>query len=239
MLMYLSRHPGQMFKAKELKEILKIDLDVNEIKIRLKKLQEAELLGRSWNSYAGLKDGTFYLLLQRYLEDEMEDLGLEPDPGLQERVDELLEEKQTMQGKLNNAEGRLAEAMLESDMRMRQQFKPSAYFWGMDDAPEIVIKEIYPRYYVQAPGVKREIDLRIDSEDGISLLVEVKKTEKTMGAQVIRDFAAKVALFAEQNPDQKVLAAFLSKGGFTSDALTLCLEQGMGTATKVRYLNRE
>ena len=144
-----------------------------------------------------------------------------------------------MQGKLNNTEGRLAEAMLESDMRMRQQFKPSAYFQGMADAPEIVIKEIYPRYYVQTPGVRREIDLRIHSQDGISLLVEVKKTEKAMGAEVIRDFAAKVALFAEQNPDQKVLAAFLSKGGFTAEAKTLCLEQGMGTATKISYLNKE
>ena len=95
-LVYLSRNTDVMLNATELKETLKINLELDEIKDRLEKLHDAELLRNSWSRYGGLEDGTFYLLLQRHLEEEMASLDLEPDPTIEERVKTLMQEKQAL-----------------------------------------------------------------------------------------------------------------------------------------------
>ena len=106
----------------EIKEIktwfpdLAMDLSRDEILDRLERLHEAELVDCAWSRYAGLEDDTFRLLLQQHLRDEMEDLGMEPDPTLAERTAALIKEKHVLQGKLNHAEGRLVAAMLPIGM---------------------------------------------------------------------------------------------------------------------------
>ena len=134
----------------------------------------------------------------------------------------------------------MAEAQLEIDMRARISFTPSTYFEGLTSDPEIQIKDVYARYLIQGPdGKKGEIDLRIDSADGIILLVEIKKTRVPSGEALIAKFASRVTFFVEQHPDKQVLSGFLSLGGFTKSALDLCQEQGMGTASSINYLHKQ
>jgi hypothetical protein len=241
MLLFLTRNPGKIYTSRTIKKAMNLDMNEDDIFQRLESLREADLVrGHLTDQYIGQDDGTFFLLLQRRLGESLTELDPEADQGIDYLVNKLTGEKRALQNQLNQESGRLAEAQLEIDMRVRGRFHPSTYFSAMPIDPEILIKDVYPRYMVQAPNGKLgEIDLRLDSTDGISLLVEVKKTKAPSGADLIQIFATRVSLFAEQHPDWQVLAGFLSLGGFTEEALVLCQELKIGTAEAINYQHKQ
>ncbi len=240
-LLFLTRNPGKIYTPKAIKAAMKLDLDEEEIARRLEPMREADLVrGHLSNQYIGLDDGTFFLLLQRRLGEELAELDPEADQGIDYLVEKLTGEKRALQNQLNQVSGRLAEAQLEIAMRSRRRFTPSVHFEGMSADPEIRIKNIYPRYLVQGPdGKQGEIDLRIDGANRLSLLVEVKKTRVASGEALIQKFAARIALFAAEHPDRQILAGFLSLGGFTAEALALCRQQGIGAAIGINYRHKQ
>lgn len=56
-----------------------------------------------------------------------------------------------------------------------------------------------------------------------------------MGVKAVEDFQHKVDAYAQGNPDKVVLKAFLSLGGFTDEARSLCQEQKIALAEMLTF----
>lgn len=67
------------------------------------------------------------------------------------------------------------------------------------------------------------------SSDERVVVVEVKKTKTPIGQDAIEDFHEKLL---ELQTD-KILAAFLSLGGFTSEALQKCHQYGIANSDQI------
>ena len=238
-LLYLSLRPGQQFSPLEIKQKMKLDLSVKEVHDRLEKLYAGDLIRRNFGgfTYMGLKDGTFYLVIQERLRQEMGELG-EVLKTLNYRHTKLLNQK--LKGALNSQLGYTAELQLMCDMQMRGSFPFSTYFKGIADDETFTLAAIHSRHMVQTPlGKKRELDIRADGRDKRSLLVEVKKTTAKTGTPAIKSFLTTIDLFRNQNPKRQVVPAFFSLAGFTKPALTLCAEKGIGVAESLNHYQTE
>ena len=75
-----------------------------------------------------------------------------------------------------------------------------------------------------------EIDITVESDCKRLILIEVKKWNKKVGVQVIRDFLEKVNVYARSHKDKKVIPAFFSVGGFSVHAKKLCQQKDVGMA---------
>jgi|GEM_PF-2287755 len=84
-------------------------------------------------------------------------------------------------------------------------------------------------------GKNMELDVVAESDCGRVAVTEVRKWKTPVGKSTAEDFAEKVSVFSEQNPDRTILPAFLSLGGFTKDALEFCQSRGIGTAEKIEH----
>ena len=239
-LLYMNRFPEQEFSPAILKEKLALEISEQEIHAKLEMLREGELIREAPEEYYyfALKDGTFYLLLKQRFKTQLAELDPEAELGIHEEIARLTSEKNSLQGKLNNLIGRFAEMQLENDMRTRKRFKPSVYFEGIQDDREFEIAHIYPRYVVQAPdGKSGEVDLRVDSTDGRTLIIEVKKHREPVGSDIITTLTERAAGFARENPDRIVQPCILATGGFREDALDACKNK-IGTATTIDYVHK-
>lgn len=240
-LLYMTRIADEKVTPKILKKKLALELSEQEIHRKLEMLREAELIraARTEYHYYALKGGTFYLLLKQHFKGQLAELDPEAALGIVEEVARLTAARDSLQGKLNNLAGRFAEIQLEVDMRTRKKFKPSVYFQGITDDREFEVARIYPRYVVQAPdGVSGEIDLRVDSHDGRTLIIEVKKHNKPVNRSIVKVLAERATVFAVENPDRGVLPALLATGGFSPEALTACRGAQIATATSINYVHK-
>jgi len=84
-------------------------------------------------------------------------------------------------------------------------------------------------------GKQMEIDVCAESSDGRVVLVEVRKRKAATGREAVEDFWEKVEVYAKHFPDQTILPAFLSLGGFTDEAQGYCKERGIGMAERIRW----
>jgi len=240
-LLYMTRIADQQVTPKMLKEKLGLELSEEEIHQKLEMLHGAELIreARSEYHYFALKDGTFYLLLKQRFKGQLAELDPEAELGIHEEVARLTLKRNSLQGSLNSLVGRFAEMQLEVDMRTRKRFKPSVYFDGVTDDREFEIARIYPRYVVQTPdGKAGEIDLRVDSTDGRTLIIEVKKHKNPITRPIVSVLAERAHTFAAENPDRVVMPALLATGGFNTDALQACENAKIATATTINYVHK-
>ncbi|SLM31866.1 hypothetical protein MTBBW1_460022 [Desulfamplus magnetovallimortis] len=74
-------------------------------------------------------------------------------------------------------------------------------------------------------GKNMELDIVAESSCGRILLVEVKKQAAKSGRSMIEDFHEKVMVYQNLRPDNIMIPAFLSLGGFTETATILCREK--------------
>ena len=81
-------------------------------------------------------------------------------------------------------------------------------------------------------GKAMEIDVLAESDCGRILAVEVKKTQAPVGPAAVGDFLEKMEAFAALHPEKRLVPAFFSTGGFTDEALKLCAENGVATASQ-------
>lgn len=134
--------------------------------------------------------------------------------------------------------GQFAEIQLVNEFRSRKRFALSEFFDGVDCRDsELNIGDVRSRVSIQRDDGKRiEIDVRAKSSCGRTVLVEVRKRKTTMGLKAVEDFQEKVEVYAALFPDETVLPAYLSLGGFTEEALRFCAERGIGTAEGIEYL---
>ena len=80
-----------------------------------------------------------------------------------------------------------------------------------------------------------ELDVVAESSDGRVLLVEVRKRQAKSNANDVEDFEEKVAVHQAQDPEQIVLATFLSLGGFSEEALQLCQTRSIAWSSELLY----
>jgi len=241
MLLHLTKFRDRSWTPQEIKEALGIDMDVNEIHAKLEMLRKADLI-RDLSSidYIGPDDGTFYLVLRHRFEKEIS--GLKPDfkKEFHEEIGKLKQENRSLRGKLNQLVGKMAEYQLALDFRNRGRFSLPVYFEGVKDDTQLNINNVTSRVYLQRPeGKNLEIDVKAESSCGRTVLVEVKKRQAKVDLKTVEDFVEKVEVYQELYPDQKVIPAFLSLGGFTDEALAYCKSQKIGVAQKIKYFQEE
>ncbi len=238
MLLYLSKHSDRYYTHRELKEILQIDLDLEEIKKKLLLLVEADVIewGVADIDFRGLRDGTLNLILRNRFEKEIN--GFVPDLRREasEQIRELQKDKKRLQGKLNNLSGQFAEYQLFTSFRSQKRFALSDYFNGVTDTTQLNIVNVKQRVIIQRDNGKRmELDVVAESECGRVVVVEVKKQKSPVDQKSVEDFIEKSDVYAKQRPDKTILPAFLALGGFQEDAMKLCEQHGIGRAERIAF----
>ncbi|MBF0200754.1 MAG: hypothetical protein HQK66_05480, partial [Desulfamplus sp.] len=238
------------------KDALGLELDVQEIQEKLLTLVEADMLewGNADIDFRGLQDGTLNLILRNRFEKEI--LNFEPDlkEEFHARIKALKQEKQKIQGMLNNLTGQVAEMQLANALRSKKRFKLSRFFHSpVDiDATDALAKEnendtiqktqnmplnivdVRTRVMFQREDGKHlEMDVVAESACGRLISLEVKKQAAKTGISVIEDFHEKVVAYQKQRPDNPMIPAFLSLGGFTGEAIKLCMEKGIVVNDKI------
>lgn len=238
MLLYLSKHADRYWTPRELKDLLHLDLEVNDIQRKLLTLVQSDLLTRGVADidFRGLQDGTLNLILRNRFEKEIN--GFEPDlkEEFHTKIAELQHKNRRLQGMLNHLAGQLAERQLAVEFRTRKHFRLADYFTGARNEHELNIINVRDRVVLQRPdGKELEIDVLAQSDDSHVILVEVRKRQEKSNRKAVEDFRDQITVYTTLFPTQIVLPAFLSLGGFTQDAQTLCQEAGIATAEQITY----
>ncbi len=237
-LLHLTRNSDREWTPQEIKDALGLDLSKKEIHERLQIMAQADVIeeGGSDIRYQGLNDGTLNLVLRHRFQEEIETFQPDFKKDFNQEIETLKKDKRRLQGMLNHLTGKFAEFQLMSEFQARKRFSLSDFFENVSDQKPLQATDVRMRFKFQRPdGKELEIDVIARSECGRTLLVEVKKTDKRTGVGAVRNFVEKAAAFGKAFPGEKVLPAFFSRGGFTSQAMVLCKKNGIGTAEKVRF----
>jgi hypothetical protein len=237
-LLHLSKHADRYWTPREIKGALSLPLDINKIQKKLLILSEADMIERGVADidFRGLQDGTLNLILRNRFEKEINESESGPDlrKEFENKIKALTVKNQQLQGQLNRLSGKMAEHLLAAAFRSRKRFALSEFFQDVVDRSRLNVISVKESVFCQrSDGKVMEIDVVAESSCGRVVLVEVKKTQTKTGLTLVEDFYEKVAVYGEQFPDQKILPAFLSLGGFTGDALPFCQGHGIGWAEKI------
>ncbi|SLM30069.1 conserved hypothetical protein [Desulfamplus magnetovallimortis] len=256
MLLFLSKHSDRYWTPKELKETMELDLEIREIQEKLLTLVEADMLewGNADIDFRGLQDGTLNLILRNRFEKEIHNFEPDLKQEFHAQIRALKQEKQKIQGMLSNLTGQVAEMQLSNAFRSKKRFVLSYFF---PSSVDIIETDTLDKYYsnstiqeaLKTPlnivdvktrlifqredGKNLEIDIVAESACGCIILVEVKKQAAKTGIAVIEDFHEKVVAYQKQRPDNRIIPAFLSLGGFTESALDLCIEKSIVVNDKI------
>ncbi len=237
-LLHLSKYNEREWTPQELKDALPLPLPVKEIHYKLDLMVTADVIkrGNSDIRYQGLQDGTLYLILRHRFEEEITTFAPDLRDDFSKEVEVLKKDKKRLQGMLNNLVGKFAEYQLANEFRSRKRFALSDFFEGVQDTTRLNIEDARLGLIIQRDdGKKMEIDVRALSACGRVVLVEVKKTQEKIGHSEVEDFSEKLTVYAKQFPNQIILPAFFSLGGFTEKARQLCQERGIGMAEKIAW----
>ncbi len=238
MLLFLSQQNHQSWTHWEIKEKLNIDLDDSEVLDKLRKLVKADVIqgGSSDIRFRGVNDGTLHMVLRNRFGDEIQEFQADFKSEFAEEIAQLRQENRSLKGKLSHLMGRVAEMILANDIRSRHVFQPSVYFKGLSDNPKLLIQKVETRFMInREDGKTLELDIVAQADEGWVLLVEVKKRETPSDETMVREFLEKLRVYPILHPLAKVIAGFLSRGGFTESATVLCQEHGIGTATDFEF----
>jgi hypothetical protein len=237
-LLHLSQHADRYWKPRELKQALSLDLAVNKIQEKLIMMSEADVIERGISDiqFRGLQDGTLNLILRNRFSDEINDFVPDLKQEFQTQIQDLKAENRQLRGKLNALSGKMAEHQLATVFRSRKRFALSEFFQNVLDSSRLNLIEVRERVKIQRDdGKEMELDIVAISSCGRIVLVEVKKRQEKTSLKLIEDFQEKVTVYQKQFPEQMILPAFLSLGGFVENALTFCQAQGIATALQIEY----
>ncbi|KHD07625.1 hypothetical protein PN36_04015 [Candidatus Thiomargarita nelsonii] len=240
MLLHLSKHAYRYWTPRDLKAALSLPLDINQIQDKLLILSEADMIeqGVADIDFRGLQDGTLNLILRNRFEKEITESKSGPNLKLEfeKKIETLTAKNQQLQGQLNHLSGKMAEHLLATAFRSRKRFALSDFFQEVIDTTRLNIIEVKEGVFIQrSDGKKMEIDVVAQSSCGRVVLIEVKKRQAKTGQTIVEDFQEKVEVYKKQFPEQKILPAFLSLGGFTEDARHVCQTHEIGWAETIRH----
>jgi hypothetical protein len=237
-LLHLSKHADREWTPQELKRELGLAIDDKEIQTLLQNMVKADLIqqGRSDIDYRGLTDGTLKLILHYRFQKEIatyqpnvKQTDLKQD--FHEEIKNLKQEKKSLQGMINHLSGMMAEYLLCNEFRSKKRFSLSRYFTNVKDDTELNITNARMRVkFLRPDGREMEMDVLAESGCGRIVAVEVKKTKDPIGLLVVQDFLEKVNVYEALHPENQVIPAFFSVGGFTKDAQQYCEENGVAVA---------
>ncbi|MDM8529890.1 hypothetical protein QUF63_01865 [Anaerolineales bacterium HSG25] len=240
LLLHLNKHNERYWTPRQLKATLQLEESEKTIHRKLIAMVKGDLI--EWGSadiqFRGLQDGTLNLILRHRFEMELAEDQTIPDLriGFREQVVELQRTNNRLRGKLADVEGKAAEYLFANTLRSRKRFKMADFFAGATDETKLNMVHVQTRLIIQrADGKKMELDIVAESSDERVLLVEVRKRQVKANLTDIEDFQEKVAVYQQQNPEQAVLAGFLSLGGFTESARQRCEQAGIGWAKTLHY----
>ncbi len=240
LLLHLSKHNDRYWTPRQLKATLQLEEDEKTIQRKLLAMVKGDLLewGIADIDFRGLQDGTLNLILRNRFEKEIAEQQTLPDLriGFREQIAELQRQNKSLQGKLNNVVGKVAEYLFANTLRNRKRFKMSDFFTAARDETKLNMLDVRTRVIIQRDdGKAMELDIVAESSEGRVLLVEVRKRQVKSNITDVANFQEKMMVYQAQNPEQLVLAAFLSVGGFTEEAKQLCQQSGIGWAEEVSY----
>lgn len=243
MLLLLCKYPDREWTHLEIKKELNLDLPPKAILKRLIELHKADLIdeGVSDIAFKGLKDGTLYLILRNRFEAEIRSADFDLRDDFREQYALLKKENRSLRGRLNYLSGKIAEDLFATELRTRKRVSLATYFSGINasnpaEATPLNFKEVRSRVLVQRPDGKNcEIDIKAESDQDRTLLIEVKKRQTPTTLAMVEDFWEKVETYAQRYPHKTILAGFLSLGGFDEKAQAYCREKGIGTATEIAF----
>jgi len=241
-LLLLSKYNDREWTPMQIRDELQLKLSTKEIHRKLEQLVEADLIeeGSTDIRYEGLKDGTLYLVITERFKDEIKTFTPDLLTNFNEKLSNLEKQNKSLKARLNNLVGKFAEYQLATDFRTRKRFSLSIYFEGVKDKTRLNIIDVSMRVKIQRKdGKEMEFDIVATSDCKREVIVEVKKWEKKVGVQVVRDFIDKFDVYSKMFSKKKVLPAFLSVGGFTAPALKLLKSKKIGTATQIEYYDVE
>lgn len=239
LLLYLNKHSKRYWTAEQLKKVLSLDLEINEIQKELVILSKIDVIerGTSFIQFRGLQDGTLNLVLRNCFEEEIE--GFVPDfpKEFSQAIEKLNAENRSLRGKLSYYIGIVGEHLLATAFRNRNRFPLSDFFENVADRTELHITLVRERFLIQREdGKGMEIDIVAESYCGRVVLVEVKKKKVKTSLKEVENFWGKVETYQLLFPDRKLLPAFLSVGGFTGEAKEFCEIRKIGMAIELlRY----
>jgi hypothetical protein len=236
LLLHLNKFADRYWTPSELKEVLHLDLETNQIQQRLLALWVADLIERGTADidFRGLQDGTLNIILRQRLEKEINQFVPNLRQEFHDQVQQLMVENRKLRGQLNYLSGKLAEHQLAIAFRSRKRVVLSDFFPDATDTTPLLLVDVRERVLLQrADGKGLEVDVVATATDGRVVLVEVKKTQVKTSRSQVEEFWEKVRTYQQLFPDQKVLAAFLSLGDFTEEALAFCQAQGCATAVRM------
>ena len=260
MLLFLSKHSDRYWTPAELKQTMELELDIHEIQEKLLTLVEADMLewGNADIDFRGLQDGTLNLILRNRFEKEIHNFEPDLKQEFHAQIAALKQQKQKIQGMLSHLTGQVAEMQLANAFRSRKRFKLSRFFTFPNDIKStrgkvknintskdttenshtteqsLNIQDVKTRLIFQREdGKNMELDIVAESACGRVLLVEVKKQATKIGRAIVEDFHEKVVAYQKERPDNVMIPAFLSLGGFTETAIMLCREKGIAISETI------
>ncbi|EDN71143.1 hypothetical protein BGP_2705 [Beggiatoa sp. PS] len=243
LLLHLNKHADRYWTSQELKEELNLSLDVNEIQKKLVFLSKMDVIekGTSYIQFRGLQDRILNLVLENLIEQDIDVISEE----LNQQIEELRAETRSLQGKVAYCAGLskltyyaslYAEHQLAVAFRNQKNFALSEFFLNVTDTTELNLINVRERVKLQREdGKTLEIDIVAESSCGRIVLIEVKKREQKSTLEMIEDFQEKVEAYQKQFPEALILPAFLSLGGFTKEAESLCEIKGIGMAERIEH----
>ena len=239
-LLHLSKQADRYWTPSEIKEELNLPLSLNQIQEKLLILSEADMIeqGVADIDFRGLQDGTLNLILRNRFEKEIKGGGSQINlkQEFEKKIKALRAKNQQLQGQLNRLSGKMAEYLLATAFRTKKRLALSEFFDEVSDTTRLNLVDVRERVYIQRPdGKVMEIDVVAQSNCGRTVLVEVKKTQEQTSPTIVEDFQEKVEVYGKLFPNQKILPAFLSLGGFSEKALKICQKHGIGWAEKIRH----
>ena len=236
-LLHLSKHNQREWTPQEIKDHLNLDIEVNEVHVKLLSLVASDLLvqGKADIDFRGLQDGTLNLILRTRFEKEINNFVPDFKSDFLEIINQMKTKERQLQGMINHLSGKLAESQLALAFLNHKSFALSDFFKNVVDDKPLIISQVKERATFQMEiGKTMEFDVMAESECGRVVLVEVKKTKTKIGLKVIQNFEDKLAVYGQLFPDNTILPAFLSVGGFTQEALDYCKQQRIGTAEIIK-----
>jgi hypothetical protein len=240
-LLHLSKQADREWTPRQLKEALALELSESQIHEKLIQLAESDLIeeGTSNIDFHGLQDGTLNLILRSRFEKEISNFVPNLKQEFHQTIQALRADKRRLQGHLNHLQGVVAEHLLAVEFRSRKRFALTDYFSGLPDSRKLTMVDVQERVTIQRPdGKGEEIDLIAKTREGIVILVEVRKRQEPTDLPNVTELRDNAVHYAAQQ-GVTVWPAFLSLGGFTTEAKAFCQTHSIGIAEQMTYIDPE
>ena len=261
--MLLSKERDKELTRKEISSHLGGQLDDNSLEKKLQALVYGDLISPGSNAfrYCGIPDDILDLIFRDLYQEEIDDVKLNIDNELANKVAALEKDKKSLQGMLNELKGRMLELIVYRELnRCRKTQKPIRHFQKrlrpieqpsseqqamLKLCGEARFQNVVMNHYVSVPGqIVEEIDVvaeGFDAESAWALAFEIKnRDEKKPSMTEAQLFVSKLSKL-KQTPKKAMLVCgvYLSAEGFETKVEKWLHEQGVFTTDRAHWESQQ